>query len=419
MSELVPFYQSFQQSVQQEPEESKSDEYKVHLPTKVNLRKDLHSNFLALRSITEPRITFDKRKGYLSVGSKYRHSKDSSIWLLGHGELASLPLEAAVESATAFLRALEDSEHLHGMRFPPWVSASNVSQKLRFYIKNSDLLSIGMLANDLLTNKYSKTELQEWIAQEGQLWLKEKRRALAAVIEAAAMKKTEGLVSFIADVLEYREADMHTALVAAQRVRLFRSMEAGLRSRICASLCHWIEIWEANSATENYVSLALPSVPFIAGSDSVPWLVRRISKGNEYTIWGIANGILSWTTKTTESQGHLSRADTDVLFESLASRWRLEIEKPRAADSNGPGMLAGLVWALGATANAVNLETVSSIIAASFKNPRNLEDAASVRAARLLVKKHRRHAWLCLGRAFGDMGAEFARFLELVTEQST
>ena len=69
-------------------------------------------------------------------------------------------------------------------------------------------------------------------------------------------------------------------------------------------------------------------------------------------------------------------------------------------------LIATLVWALGATAPEPYLEKVAKVLARSFRNPIWTEDAAAVRAGRLLYARFRGAALELMANELGGIKSD-------------
>jgi transcriptional regulator with XRE-family HTH domain len=256
----------------------------------------------------------------------------------------------------------------------------------------------------------SRKALQEWLEEYGESWLVEKRPALAAVIEAAAQLSLPGTDVFVARTLAYKQAEINVASIAAQRVRLFPIKDPKLRRELWESLKYWIELWVKKSETEEYAMLALPSVPIIAQKDAVEWLCNFLTNGSKKAAWSAALGVLEWAAAGRPVSAPDDK-DADALSEALINRFHREVESPSSDEDGTSPLLPTIVWTLGATATERQISYVARILADSFRKPQSLEDAAALRAGKLLVRRWHEKGLQALTLAFGDNYADdFLRY---------
>jgi len=259
------------------------------------------------------------------------------------------------------------------------------------------------------SKKKSRTALHEWLQEYGNSWLVEKRPALASVIEAAAQLSLPGTERFVAKVLAYKHAESNVASIAAQRVRLFPITDPKLKKELWQSLKYWIESWLERPNAEELAVLALPSVPIIAQSDAVPWLCEIFRDRPRRVAWSTALGILEWASR--KPVRDFNDEIAEVLSTAVISRYHREIESPSLEADQPSPLLSALVWVLGATSTEKQLSEVARILADSFQRAQNLEDAAALRAGRLLVRRWREKGLQALSAAFGGCDSnEFLRY---------
>ncbi len=276
-----------------------------------------------------------------------------------------------------------------------------------------DREALGKLAEAIVSEgskQKSRKALQQWLEKQGEAWLVEKRPALAAVIEAATRLSLTGTETFIAKALTYKHTDFNVASVAAQRVRWFPISDSRLRRELWHSLKYWIELWLEKSDTEKYALLALPSVPLVAKTDAVTWLCDHVTTGTGPVAWSTALGILEWAATGKAADG-LSDEAADAFSTACINRLHQELESRSQEAGFTPPLLPTLVWVLGATATEKQLPRVAQILADSFRSPRTLEDAAALRAGRLLVSRWREKGLQALAAAFGGCSSDdFLRY---------
>jgi len=272
---------------------------------------------------------------------------------------------------------------------------------------------LGKLAEAIVrqgSKSKSKKALQQWLRDNGESWLIGKRPALAAVIEAAARLSLPEIENFFAKVLACKEAEYNVASIAAQRVRLFPIKDVELQIELWRSLRYWIDLWLKKITTEEYAVLAIPSVPVIAQGNAVAWLGELLMKGSNRAAAAGALGILEWLASGRQAEGP-SDDILDALSNALIDRFQRESESPSPETDSFPSLVPTVVWTLGATVTKSQLSRVAQIMAYSFQHPRGLEDAAALRAGRLLVKRWHERGIEALAAAFGGCNSEeFSRY---------
>jgi hypothetical protein len=266
-----------------------------------------------------------------------------------------------------------------------------------------DRKSLGEVADKIVklgSNPKSTEALVLWMNEKGERWLHEKRSALGAFIEAGARLSLPKIEEFIAQVLAYRQADSTVVSIAAQRLRLLQIRDRKLRQDLWQSLRFWIELWLREPSTEDYAALALPSVACVASPEALGWLSKFVATANEKVAWSSALGLLDWAANA-DSPTDVNEQALSAISETCIERFVQESERASAEQDYSVPLLPTLVWVLGAAATETQLPRVTQLIAHSFQNPRSTEDAAALRAGRLLVRRWRENAWKNLAAAFG------------------
>jgi hypothetical protein len=280
---------------------------------------------------------------------------------------------------------------------------------LHLRMNERDVESLGELADEIVESGTS-LELGSWITENQDAWVAERRPALASVIEAAVRLSVGNAAELIGRVLRSDNPDPLVLSIAAQRVRQVPISDLRLRHTLWRSLKTVVEKWENLPLREGDLALALPSLPYLGGSDSLALLGRMIESGSPRLANAAALGVLDWAAGSVRGIEPPEEEEAAALHESLSAR--LSRQTPKMLD-NFIDLRATLVWALAATARQQDLAGVASVVASSFKQPQGLEDAAAVRAGTLLVRRYRDRAVAALTDAFG--GAQSSGFMRFFT----
>ncbi|EYF08438.1 Hypothetical protein CAP_3967 [Chondromyces apiculatus DSM 436] len=254
-----------------------------------------------------------------------------------------------------------------------------------------------------------RTALDVWIKSEGERWRREHRPALAAVVEAAVSLSLPATERLVAAILEDAESDPTVASVAAQRVRLVPLAQDSHRTALGHALLRWIERWESVEATQGNATLALPSVPWLLGMQSLDGLTDRIQNSIPVIAWASALGLVDWL-----------RAPKVVLPPDAATRLtdvvlkRIEREVTSGRRAERPDLVAMLVRLAGLVTPGTLLDRTAALLARSFAAPRGLEDAAAVHAGRVLTERLKKDATRALLSAFAATPDVQARYMTLL-----
>lgn len=253
-------------------------------------------------------------------------------------------------------------------------------------------------------------ELAEWLDQEAWDWLERGRVALAAVIDAAAQLSLPATAGAIALALEYPATIEPILHVAIQRIR-WVPVTTALQIRINRELRRRIGVWEKDEQSHSRAAAAMSAMTWTAEADTIPWIQHRLLHAPPQIAKGIAHGLLDWASVGQPSI--MVREDLrNTLFQTLLKRWRT------VSAGNTTGEIgASLIWAMGALAPLAGLQDVAAAIASAFQNPVGLEDAAAVRAGRLLIRRHGLVAEETLRKKF-DETSEGRRYMALLGSSS-
>lgn len=261
---------------------------------------------------------------------------------------------------------------------------------LNSYVDERDPKQLGNLVDRLL--EVGRDELGAWIFAYGAQWVEQRRTALAAVVEAAVRVSAPGTEALLDQIFRSADADPLVVSVAAQRARMLSITDPRSKRRLWDSFKGLIDLWEMSPSHEADLARALPSLPYVGGARSVPYLTRLIESASPPLANSAALGLLDWASGSIGDIQPLNDAQEQALFRSLTRRLRRE---------GNEDLRATLVWAIGATARERDLPDASSIVADSFKSSRGLEDAAALRAANLLVRRCGEGALSALAKALG------------------
>ena len=276
-------------------------------------------------------------------------------------------------------------------------TAGSIFLLLNGYEDERDPEKLGSLVDQLIEFG-SGADLGAWIAQHGTQWVREKRTALAAVVEAAVRTSAPGTEALLGQIFGSTDTDPLVIAVAAQRVRILSITDSHLRHGLWHSFKGLIDRWENLPSREVDLARALPSLPYLGGSDSVPYLRRMIESAPPHLANSAALGLLDWASGSISGIPPLNNVQTRALYKSLIHRLKHERSRSTRREAD---LSATLVWAIGATAREQQLSDASSIVANAFKKPKGLEDAAALRAASLLVRRYKEKASAALAKALG------------------
>ncbi len=279
----------------------------------------------------------------------------------------------------------------------------------------SDRMRVGKLAHDLsdlCASPPGRTALQTWLTTEADRWVRQRRPALAAVIEAGARLAVPETVKVISSVLEDEEANLEVVSVAAQRIRRLNVEDPEQSSRLGALLVRRIDKWITHENTKQSALWALPSVPRLLWRTNLAWLTRRIAGDDDQVTWAVLQGVLDIAgTPTMFKDAEVA----DNLFE--ASHTRLEsflLREVAEEDQAGPDVAATLVWVLGAVCTEKNIERTAVLLRQVFDPPQGLRGAASVRAGKVLVQHWKSAGTRALLSAFDAQESIRARYISLL-----
>lgn len=269
---------------------------------------------------------------------------------------------------------------------------------------------LGQVVEVLIRHNRSD-EVRAWLNQNLDRWLAERAPALAAVIEAAVRLSPPALEhDLVYRLLSYKNPHPLVVSVAAQRIRLLQIEKSNLREKIWQALKGWIDIWAQDSHMQEHAVMALPSVPYVAGKEAVSWLSELIGTGPDRIAWGAALAALDWASGNCTETERMDEESGRVLSDAILDR--LTKERTRSSDkAEGWAELAPtLVWVLGATATTAQLPRVARVLAEAFDRANGIEDAAAVRAGKMLVRQLRDEASRALIAAFARDSSLFVRF---------
>jgi hypothetical protein len=289
----------------------------------------------------------------------------------------------------------------------------SISLLLDSYVDERDPERLGGLLDRLL-EPFSQADLGAWITTHGSQWVKQKRTALAAVVEAAVRTSAPGTGTLLEQIFSSIDADPLVIAVAAQRVRMLSITDSNLRQKLWHSFKKLVDRWENSPSHETDLALALPSLPYLGVSDSVPYLERMIESAPPRLANSAALGLLDWASGSAAGIQPLNDAQANTLYKSLTTRLKQEMSRSTRRTED---LSATLVWAIGAIAREQHLSDATSIVAAAFTKPKGLEDAAALRAATLLVSIHKEKALASLAKSLGGPQSKtWLRFLTTLVQ---
>ena len=264
---------------------------------------------------------------------------------------------------------------------------------------------------DALLDFNRPDELRVWLDQNLDHWLAHRVAALAAVIEAAVRLSPQALDgNTLYQVLGYKHPHPLVVSVAAQRVRLLHLKSRDLRGKIWNAVKRWIDLWAQDSNMQEYAVMALPSVPYVAGKEAVSWLSQFIANGPDRIAWGAALAALDWASGNCTETEPVDEDSARALSDAIMDRLRNERMRSSREAGSWAELVPTLVWVLGATAAAAQLPQVAQVLAEAFERANGIEDAAAVRAGKMLVRQLRDEASRALIDAFGASSPLFVRF---------
>lgn len=243
------------------------------------------------------------------------------------------------------------------------------------------------------------SELKDWLSRDFRDWIVEGRIALASILEASVQLGIPEAQYPIYEVLRSSSVHAQVASVAAQRIRMLPVPETAEVKGLWQILRSFIESWARHPETEQYAILALPSVAYIALDDAAEWLSELIANGPPRLAEAAALGMIDARRRRSDQsvEDSLPR-----VTKSLLHRWDSET----SSATRDQQLVAALVWSLGATATAPHLERIVEVIVESFQRPTWAEDAAAVRAGRMLYARFKGRAMTLVANELGGVEAE-------------
>ncbi len=299
---------------------------------------------------------------------------------------------------------------LSALMAPP----STISTLLRSAIDQTDARDLGKLSHDLVSqcaDATARKAFDKWLSTEADGWVKARRPALAAVIEAAAMLGIPEALPILIAVLKDDEANTSTLSIAAQRIRLFNVPNEQDSAEIGGILARRIEGWLSSNSTNEVALRAIPSAVRYLIQTRLDWVVHHIAGADNKVSWATAQGILDIAGgQTLALEGTIS----DTLFDACFARIQPFLSETAAEEVPQPDLVATLLWALGAVCTEQNIERTATLIVQVFDRPRALRAAAAVKAGRLVIQHWREKGVGGLLRAFQHAHSEsHARYLAL------
>ena len=277
---------------------------------------------------------------------------------------------------------------------------------------------IPALAEELVTliNRVPKTKnyLEAWIKANGSDWLKNKATGLAAILEVSA-RYPLSVGCFFAEVLLCSEAPDLITLITVQRIRLL-NLNRGLRKRLYGILRKSISVW-LNESKLDIATQAIISLPYVADGKATDWLCETITDADPKLANAACLGVLDWACGCIRGV-RMDPENSNKLYGAILSRLNKEKEgnSPNINRGEYDTLFATLHWVLGAVVvDVTKINEVCDIFVSAFKNPRDVEDAASVRSSRILLKRFRENFDLRLRSAFErDQQTNYGRMRECI-----
>jgi hypothetical protein len=269
---------------------------------------------------------------------------------------------------------------------------------LEKYKDVNDLETLGSFASALI-DANPVSELAHWLSRDFREWMLEGRVSLASIVEASVQLGIPEVRLPIYEILRSSSVHPQVASVAAQRVRMLPVPDRAERKELWKSLRSRIDSWAKNAETEQYAILALPSVPYVSLDDAAEWLSELISNGRPRMAEAAVLGMIDSSKRASDQPREESLTQ---LTKSLLRR--LEVE--RKSDVRDNQLIAALVWSLGATTTMSYLESVVKVIVESFQRPIWTEDAAAVRAGRMLYARFQGRAMILVANQLGGIEAD-------------
>lgn len=250
---------------------------------------------------------------------------------------------------------------------------------------------------------------QRWFSSIGQEWVATNRRGLAAVLEVAACVAAPGATRFFVDVLERVEFSSLAVAVAAQRLRLLPIPDFETKSRASTAVLRYLE-WCISSEHVENVMPAIGSLPRVGDEAAFAWLQNALESVDVRLSRAAATAILDWTAPSSA----FHQFPEQILYETclrVANRLRSVGTNSREEIR----LRSALVWLLGSIATFPQLPEVSGLIVAAFLGARGVDDAAAVRAGRLLARRFGAAGVEALSLAFQPHAAtSLYRFIALL-----
>ena len=287
-----------------------------------------------------------------------------------------------------------------------FVDERTISDVLDCYIED-----LGQAVEELVS-KFTGEDIATWLGDNTDEWMNS--AGLAAVVEAGTRIFVPGLERAILRILQASQhAHPMVVDVAAQRLRLLHVSDSAVRQKLSHALRGLIDTWrrQASEDGEQSAMIALPSVPYVAGREVVQWLVDIIREGQPRLAWAAALGTLDWASGRCTETEPLDDVAKRTLSRAIVERLSREQNSPAVA-GGFQELLPTLVWVLGATATEEVLIEVAAVLVSAFEKPRRIEDAAAIRAGKLLVRRFGEKGSEALADAFGG---ERSRFLPYFT----
>lgn len=244
--------------------------------------------------------------------------------------------------------------------------------------------------------------LERWLNREATAWVRLGRPALAAAIDAATILNIPAAASAIEVIVAAPVATDRVLHVATRRLSRVSRCAPEVRSRLGTTLFGRILDWE-QQGKEEFVASSMVALLWASGGTQVDWIVDRLRHGSRRVAIAIAYALVD--RGASEDAGILS--SRAMLRDAAHDAWR------DARENGRDSLPAALVWAIGALTDPASLSSTCNVLASAFCTPVELEDAAALRAGRILVRRFGHAAIAEFHSAFRQSADSFVHLLDI------
>lgn len=249
----------------------------------------------------------------------------------------------------------------------------------------------------------SRGQLASWFTLASPDWVRNRRLAFAAAIEAAAAVDLVEAIDSVVAVLEDEGANPLVAAAAAQRIRSFSALNPSARERAFTALRGRVERWQADGISA-FVRSGAPSLGLLGITDHAETLAQLVRSAPDVLAWGVLQGLLDWVGRNT---ARLSNNSEELIFDAVCTRLRGRNYESRE-------LSVALLWVAGGIVPRDQLHELAQLVAESFSQ-QSLERIAAVNAGKLAIHRFSGDAVDALMHAFNRAQSnETARYLALV-----